>query len=142
MKKSTGELLDMIKKSPTFPNYLEQISKDDMADSSLSEYLNQLLKEKGLRKRDVTSGCGYDGGYCYDIIAGRREKPDRDKVLAICFAMKLSIEETQQLLKTTGYPPLYARTERDSAILYALQNHLSVMDTNDLLYEMKLPVLK
>lgn len=57
-------------------------------------------------------------------------------MLAICFAMELSEEEVQRLLKYTGYPQLYARIERESIILFALQHQLKITDVNELLYEM------
>ena len=79
---------------------------------------------------------GLDRGYVYDILAGKKN-PSRDKVLALCFAMSLSADKTQKLLKSTGYAPLYVRMERDSIILFGLEHKLSVIEVNELLYEMK-----
>ena len=50
--------------------------------------------------------------------------------------------ETQQLLKATGYAPLYARLGRDSVILFALQHSLSLIEANNLLYDMNYPILE
>ena len=78
---------------------------------------------------------GLDRTYCYQIFDGRK-RPSRDKVLALCFAMDLSFMEVQQLLKATGYPILYARMERDSAIIFCLQRNCALSDANELLYEL------
>ena len=120
MKKSTQELLDILKNTPAFSNYAEQ-EEAELIEVSLSDYLN--------RKS------GLDRTYCYQIFDGRK-RPSRDKVLALCFAMDLSFTEVQQLLKATGYPILYARMERDSAIIFCLQRNCALSDANELLYEL------
>ena len=53
----------------------------------------------------------------------------------------LSPEEAQQLLKLTGYPPLYVKVERDNAILFGLQKGLDIISMNSLLYELHLELL-
>jgi len=50
--------------------------------------------------------------------------------------MHLSFTEVQNLLKATGYPILYARIERDSAIIFSLQRNCALSDVNELLYEL------
>lgn len=140
MNKTTTELLELIKKSSDITTYIKQASEDFISPSTLKEHLNKFLTEKNLKKSDIARLSGLERKYVYDIFAGRRI-PSRDKLLAICFAMQLTIDEIQQLLKATGYPPLYARLERDSIILFALQQHLNLIDTNELLYDMKHPLL-
>ena len=44
--------------------------------------------------------------------------------------------ETQHLLYYAGHKALYARNSFDSAIWYALEHHLSVIDANLLLEEL------
>lgn len=140
MKKSTTELLKLIEKSSSFSAYAAQAA-DDFVEKPLHIYLEDLLLKKGLKSSDVIHRCGLHRTYGYDIFSGRRQ-PSRDKLLAVCFAMELSLDETQTLLKHTGYPQLYARIPRDSAILYALDHRMSLMDTNELLFEMNVPLLQ
>lgn len=135
MKKSTTELLELLKKSSNISDFVEKASSELIAIEPLHQYLNTLLDEKKIKKSEVIKRSGLDRGYVYDIFAGKK-LPSRDKVLAICFAMELSEEEVQRLLKYTGYPMLYARVERESIILFALQHKLSLTDVNELLYEM------
>ena len=40
-----------------------------------------------------------------------------------------------------GYPMLYARIARDSAIIFAFRHHMSPIDTNELLYELQFDLL-
>lgn len=136
MNKTTTELLELLKKSSDITTYIKQASEDFISHSTPDFHLNKFLTEKNLKKSDIVRLSGLERKYVYDIFAGRRI-PSRDKLLAICFAMQLTIDEIQQLLKATNYPPLYARLERDSIILFALQQHLNLTDTNELLYDMK-----
>ncbi|MCM1253691.1 MAG: hypothetical protein NC321_12790 [Clostridium sp.] len=141
MKKSTGELLDILKKTPDFPSYAASVSDNFIEKSAPHTALNALLKEKCLKKSEVIKRSGLDRKYAYEILSGKK-KPARDKILALCLSMQLSIEETQRLLITSGYPQLYAKVERESVILFALQNHLSVLETNEHLDEMGLGILE
>ncbi|MCM1267424.1 MAG: hypothetical protein NC302_05920 [Bacteroidales bacterium] len=141
MKKTTGELLDLLQKERNLKHYMTAASDDFIRQVPLSDRLNALLTERGLKKSDIIHGAGLDRSYAYQIFDGQKT-PNRDKVLALCLSMKVGCEETQQLLKQTGYPLLYARFKQDSIILFGLQHALSPMEVNDLLYEMKEPLLK
>lgn len=48
MKKSTQELLDILKNTPSFSNYTEQ-EEAELIEVSLSDYLNRLIQEKKSR---------------------------------------------------------------------------------------------
>lgn len=135
MKKSTFELLDLLRNTSKLTDFMDKASDELMEIEPLHHYLQHIIEEKGLKRSEIIRFSGLDRGYAYDILAGKK-LPSRDKVLAICFAMKLSLEETQNLLKYTGYPQLYIRVQRESVLLYALQHGLSVTDVNMLLYEM------
>ncbi len=136
MKKSTTELLRLIEKTSSFQEYRTQVKDAFIEVRPLSDHLERLLTERGLEKAEVIHRSGVERKYAYSIFTGKRKRPSRDKVLALCFAMDLSADETQQLLKSTGYPPLYAKVMRDSALLYALERRMPLIDVNELLYEM------
>ena len=141
MKRSTEELLNILKKSSDIANFIDDNSEDLINIIPLCNYLENILIQKNLKKSEVIRLSGLDRKYCYEIFAGTKS-PSMDKVLALCLAANLSDSETMHLLKSTGYPQLYARIERDSVILFALQHHLSLTDVNELLYEMGFPCLE
>lgn len=141
MKKTTGELLELLKKSSNASSYIENATDDLIQQIPLSDYLSEIMDSKQISRSDIVHRSGLDRGYVYEILSGKKT-PSRDKVLAICFAVPLSADETQQLLKSTGYPTLYARIERDSIILFTLEHSLSLTDANELLYEMNHPLLE
>ena len=119
MKKSTQELLDILKNTPAFSNYAEQ-EEAELIEVSLSDYLNRLIQAKNQDLPSLIRKSGLDRTYCYQIFDGRK-RPSRDKVLALCYAMDLSIK---------------ARMERDSAIIFCLQRNCALSDANELLYEL------
>lgn len=79
----------------------------------------------------------------YEIMSGKTTKNiSRNKVIMLCFGLKLTVDEAQQLLKKSGYAPLYARDTRDSIIIYSLEHHIDVVTTNIKLGEYSLEILK
>lgn len=134
MKKSTMELLEVLKKSPAIEQYLENES-ESLAKETLSEALARLTIEKNLKKSEIIKRSGLDKSYAYQIFSGEKE-PSRSKLIALCFGMKLSADEVQTLLKTTGYPPLYPKIEVDAVILFCLNKGLGITDANEFLYDL------
>lgn len=49
--------------------------------------------------------------------------------------MKLDFQETQALLKSAGYAPLYAKNSFDCIVIYALMHGKTLLETNDMLYQ-------
>ena len=139
LSKSTDELNHEIRNATDMEDYLKR-NKGNMITSSLSEHLNLLLSQKGIKKADVVRGSLLDRAYVYQIFSGEKT-PSRDKLIAIAFGMKLSDDETQKMLKISGNRELYARDKRDALILFALQHKKTIWDTNELLYSHNLTVL-
>ncbi len=140
MKKSTDELLNILKHTPDLNTYF--INEDESISSyTLPDYLNQLCMEKNISPAECIRASGLDRTYAYQIFSGSKT-PSRDKVLALCFGFGLSFEEIQSLLKSTGYPILYAKNERDSVIIFALQRNFSLTNLNELLFGMEYDLIK
>ena len=130
--KTTEQLQHEIKESCDIQDFLAS-NRRSLLHDSFPEYLNKLLSEKGLHKKDIIRASQLDRVYVYQIFAGRKF-PSRNKLLALAFGMQLSAEETQKLLKISGNRELYARDPRDAVVLFALQREMSIADANELLY--------
>lgn len=70
----------------------------------------------------------------HQILSGKR-RPSRDKLLCLCFGLKLDSEQVQDLLRDCGYAVLYAKNRRDSIILFAFYRGMSLLELNEKLYE-------
>ncbi len=131
-KKSTGELLEVIKNNP-LDRTIKEI-QDEQLNISLREYLNSLIAERGSKPSEVMKKAGLNKSYFYAIIDGTRVNPSRDILIRLCFGFELSLGETQKLLKTFGAAVLYPRSRRDSIIIHAIENKLTLEECNDNLH--------
>ena len=142
MKKSTDDLMNILKQAPSVDDYFDQ-NDSEIFFGSLSEMIDYFLARKNLTKADVVNGSGINKGYCYEIMSGKSTKNiSRDKVIMLCFGLRLTVDEAQQLLKKSGYAPLYARDTRDSIIVFSLENRINIVSTNIKLGEYNLEILE
>ena len=139
MKKSTAELLKTLKHTTNISTYLSQ-EQENLQALPLHLYLDKMFAEKKKSPSQCIRNSGLDRTYCYQIFSGRK-LPSRDKVLALCFGLSLDNEQTQLLLKTTGYTQLYPRNKRDSIIIFALQRNITIIETNELLLDLGYEIL-
>ena len=131
-EKDTEELQHELSAAPKIDEYLAG-NCENLRQYTLAEYLDLLLEQKALAKKEVIENSGLDSIYAYHIFAGRKVKPSRNKIIALAIAMELTPKETQHLLYYAGAKQLYVRNSWDSVIWHALERHLTVPQTNDLL---------
>ena len=136
---STEELNHQIEEATNIEDFLNA-NREYMLSGSLSQHLTALLAEKKISTADVVRGSLLDRAYVYQIFSGER-RPSRDKLLALSFGLRLTADETQKMMKLSGNRELYARDERDAIILFALQHHKTIMETNELLDANQMPAL-
>ena len=131
MQKDTDELNNELIEAKGVEGFLED-NQENFREYTLSEYLELLMEEKHMTKAEVIAKSELEQVYAYHIFAGRKKKPARNKILALALALELTPEEAQRLLYYAGCERLYVRSSWDSVILYALQNNMSVIDTEAL----------
>lgn len=126
----TEELLEELLSTSSLEGYLEQ---NKPGSRTLSEYLQQLLEEKGLERARVVRMADLNDTFGYQIFKGTRH-PSRDKVLQIAFAMALSLRETNRALTAAGVSELYCKDRRDAIIIFCLDRGCSLQKVNEELY--------
>lgn len=141
MKKTTAELLEILKKQNDPAVFLES-EKDEMLAMPPHEFINVLLKRSGLKKSEAIRRSNLDRTYAYQLFAGTKAKPARDKIIMLCFGIGATSGETQRALKLFGVSELYVRNTRDAAILYCLQKGMDLIKTNLLLSDMGFAALE
>lgn len=132
-------MLEELKACNEFEKFYDE-NKEYTVDLTLAQYIERLIKEKGLSKAEVIKNAEMSEVYAYQIMSGLRI-PDRKKLLCLAFGMKLNLEETQQLLKCTGYAQLYVKNTFDCIVIYGLCNGFTVPDVNEKLYDFGLETL-
>ena len=134
MRKDTSELLWELEQFSDFKLFYRE-NAGQMLRLSAAGALTSLMAEKGLQKSAVVSRSQLSEVYAYQILSGVRPNPSRGKLLCLTLAMGLTLEETQTLLKQTGYAPLYAREPFDCVVIYGIIHGMDVVQVNALLYE-------
>lgn len=127
----TEELLDELMSAPSVGDYLEG---HRFSERALSEYLQQLLVERGLVQPTVVHEAQLNPTFGYQVFMGKRGA-GRDTVLRIAFAMRLSLRETNRALQAAGSNELYPKNRRDAILIYCLQCGTTLMEANEALYE-------
>lgn len=100
---------------------------------TLSDYLQQLLDERGLERSAVIRKAGLNDTFGYQIFMGQRGA-SRNKVLQLAFAMDLSLKETNRLLQAAGTNELYCKNRRDAIIIFCLEHKQGLQRTDEELY--------
>ncbi len=100
---------------------------------TLSDYLNQLLDEKGLKRSEVVRAAGLNETFGYQIFRGQRGAT-RDKVLQLALAMGCDLVETGRLLKAAGVNELYCKDRRDAIIIFCIDRGRTLQEVDEELY--------
>ncbi len=137
--KDTSKIVEELGLCPDFKTFYSE-NKDYMVKEDLSQLLEKLISQYGLKKSQVIRAAEMSEVYAYQIFSGLRV-PERKKLLCLALAMKLPLDEVQTLLKCAGYSTLYVKLPFDSIVLYGVCKQLSVVEINKLLYEYGLETL-
>jgi len=127
----TEELLEELLKAPDPSKYAD---KNHVGNRRLSEYLQQLLDEKGLNRAEVIREAGINNTFGYEIFTGRKENPSRNYILQLAFAMKLDFRTANRLLQAAHVNGLYCKNRRDAIIIFCLNKGYGLQKTDEELY--------
>lgn len=139
MAVTTNTLLNRIINGRDLSKVIER-NEEAFEELPASEHLKRLCKERNMIPEQVIKRAQIDRSYGHQIFNGTRI-PSRDKLIQLAFGFELSLDETQKLLKTTGKSMLYAKIKRDAACIYGISHKLGVMEVQELLASMDLPLL-
>ena len=141
MSDKTGDLMQKLTSTESteeLDQYLESIR--DKYPKDLSSYIKAILAEKGMSIAEMQKKSCIDRTYIYQIMDGSKH-PGRDKIIAMAVACNMTLPECQRALEIAQEGILYAKSRRDSLIIYAINNKMDIMGLNSLLEEYKLPTL-
>ena len=138
-KKTTSELLNILNNADSKSKLDKYMSEANMNEfSCFADYFKSLDKYKARDKKDIIKKSQIEQHSANHILSGVTGL-SRDKVLAFCIAAGLDLKETQRGLEVAKEALLYSRDRRDAVIIFSINKSLDVMQTNELLDEMKLP---
>jgi transcriptional regulator with XRE-family HTH domain len=138
-KVGTSTLLRRLFKASDLEGFMDK-NADELEMPLFHEYLSELCKSLGYVPEQIIKLAGIERTYGHQLFNGTRN-PSRDKVIQLAFGLGLDIEGTQKLLKIAQKNELYPKIKRDAAILYCLNNHVDVFETQSALQRLKLTML-
>lgn len=139
MASTTNTLLKKIVNGKSLQRVLDS-EAESFAEIPLSEYLQRLCEERDLVPEQVIKKAQIDRTYGHQLFNGTRN-PSRDKLIQLAIGFELSLEETQTLLKKAGKSMLYPKLKRDAACIYGISHGMNVMELQELLLSVDVPLL-
>lgn len=125
----TDEIMEMIIRDGS-----EYFSKERKYKIEIGIYLEQLMDERGITRKDVGRKLNLEESYVRKLFGGQRI-PTRKILLQCAFLMSLNLEETQRLLEIGQKPRLYPRIRYDAAIIHGMERKMNLEQMNAFLEE-------
>lgn len=141
MEKSTRELEHELQKADSLQDFTRK-NAPELVVPDAREYLLKLVAERGISKPELVRESLLERTYGAHLLAtGSKRHLTREKLLLFALAGKLTLDETQQLLKYGREGALYVRDKRDQALIYAFKEQMDVAGTQELLTQLGLKQL-
>ena len=131
-EKLTAELLNELLFTSSLESFLNE--NDDIEQLTIAQYLNYLISKKKFKKSDIIKKSGLNPTFAYQIFSGDRQA-SRNKLLQLVFAMRLTLHEAQQLLKSAGINELYCKDRRDAIIIYCILHQMNLESADNTLFQ-------
>ena len=134
-KKSTNELDALLRdmNPKDLDNYYKE-NRDSMnTEKTFTYYVKDVIQEKNIRLKE---------SYGEQILNMRKHTKDRDVIIRLCVAGRLTLDEINRALKLYGMQPLYAKDKRDACMIVAINNRkYQLFEIDDMLVEQGLKKL-
>ena len=128
MSETTSKLFHKLRSRESGKAVLEQ----KQTEPACAQVLQNLLEQAGLSVPEWIAAADISKSYAYQVLRGERI-PGRDILLRTALALRLSLKEVQRLLAVGGCGALYPKIRRDAAVIFALNQHMTLLETEDLL---------
>ncbi|MDO5112105.1 MAG: hypothetical protein Q4E65_07355 [Clostridia bacterium] len=135
----TAALCNNLFKADNLKQFLQK-NTDALHVPRFHEYIAKLCRERGEVPERVIKRANMESSFGHQIFSGRRN-PSRDTVIQLAFGFEADVELAQTLLKYAARSPLYPRVKRDAAILYCLHNHIALVEAQEILHDLDLPLM-
>ena len=111
----------------------EVLAEASLDDRSFASWISDELARRGIKKNTVVRRSRLNQTFAYQIMAGMR-RPSRDKLIQLCFGMRMNEVEACGLLERGGASALRRYDRRDVIVAFCLNRQLEVSACDDLLW--------
>ena len=133
MNKLTGDLLAELSTSADLTKYLAD-NRTEIITGEIGSLVENIRQTNKISKAELARKAGISEFYLYQLLNGRR-KPSRNTLLAMCLGLGCTEKQTENLLRSGGYSPLYVRFKQDAIVLYGIMHGWDALKVNDMLFE-------
>ena len=128
MPETTSKLLNKLRNRESGEDFLKQ----KQTAPTCAQVLQDILANAKMTASEWIVGVNISKSYGYQILRGERT-PGRDILLRTALTLQLTLKETQRLLAVGGCGALYPKIRRDAAVIFALNQKMTLLETEDLL---------
>lgn len=132
MTETTSTLFDRLRNRRSGTAFLNQEQKSP----TCARFLREFLENAKMSVPEWIDAVDISKTYGYQILRGERT-PGRDILLRTALTLQLSQKETQRILAVAGCGALYPKVRRDAAVIFALNQKMTLLEADELL--MSLP---
>ncbi len=112
----------------------EKLDAMSRESTSFYTYIKDLMADRGITQQETFLMADISERYGYKLLSGEKHTRQRDVILRICYAAKLTLDETQRALRKYEMPELYVKNERDALIMIAFNERPGgIIEVNQLL---------
>lgn len=130
--KNSNDLQNELMSTLNLSRFLTE-NQESFKNEDFAERLQSLFQQKDISKAALAKNAGMSEVYLYQIFSGGRN-PSRNRIICLCFGLQATLEESQELLKSSGHAQLYVKDRRDAIIIYGLAHRMTLAEVNDRLF--------
>ena len=131
-RKSTDDLQQELMSQNNIDTYLKE-NAALFSETDVAAHLSELYRKQSISKAALARKAGMSEVYLHQVFAGRRN-PSRDRLLCLCAGLNAGLEDTQDLLKQSGYAQLHPKNRRDAIIIHGLIHGTDLEVINEKLF--------
>lgn len=139
-KKETDDLKQQLMQTADLDSFLSE-NIGNFNDKTIQELLNALYVKTDLSKAELARRSGVSTVYLHQLFSGRRN-PSREKLICLAIGLGASLDETQEMLRRSGFAELYAKDKRDAIIIFGITHGKSLPEVNDDLFDKNIETLE
>lgn len=128
MLETTSKLFNRLRNRESGEAFLNQ----EQTAPTCARVLREILTNARISAPEWIASVNISKSYGYQVLRGERT-PGRDIILRTALALQLSLKETQRLLAVGDCGALYPKVRRDAAVIFALNQKMTLLETEDLL---------
>ena len=137
--KETDDLKQQLMQTADLDSFLSENS-GNFNDKTIQELINALYVKTDMTKAELARRSGVSTVYLHQLFSGRRN-PSREKLICLAIGLGASLDETQEMLRRSGFAELYAKDKRDAIIIFGITHGKNLLQVNDDLFDKKMETL-